>query len=257
MNLLLEAAAPGATVYPESDGEPMADNSEQARWLVVLFGNLLALFREAADVLVGLNMFWYPREGESEVKEAPDVFVVFGRPKGKRGSYQQWNEGDVPLTVVFEILSPGNTYQEMCDKFDFYEEYGVEEYYIYDPQRNRLQVYLRKGDTLLRQRRVDGFVSPRLGVRFGFSGPEMAVFYPDGRPFLTFEELEAARAQAERRADQAEQLAEQAERRAEQAERRAARLGELSRKARRGLASAEELQELERLEDQPSSPGTP
>jgi Uma2 family endonuclease len=254
MTVLLEAA-PGAALYPESDGKPLADNSEQSRWLVILFGNLLALFREAADVLVGINVFWYPREGEPEVKEAPDVFVVFGRPKGKRGSYQQWNEGGVPLTVAFEILSPGNTYQEMSDKFAFYDEHGVEEYYVYDPQRNRLEVYLRRGEVLARQRRPHGFVSPRLGIRFDLSGPEMTVFYPDGRPFLTFEELDAARAEAERQADQARRQADQARRQADQARQLAARLGELSRKARRGQASAEELQELERLEAQSAPPG--
>src|SRR5262249_51574210 len=153
--------ANGAVVYPESDGKPMADNSKQFRWILVLAGNLLALFQDVADVLVGGNMFWYPREGEPEVKEAPDVFVVFGRPKGDRASYQQWKENDVPLTVVFEVLSPGNTYPEMDNKQLFYEEYGVEEYYVYDPDENKLRIFLRKGEILVRERSVQSFVSPR------------------------------------------------------------------------------------------------
>jgi Uma2 family endonuclease len=37
--------------------------------------------------------------------------------------------------VVFEILSPGNRLAEMMAKFEFYDRYGVEEYYIYDPDR--------------------------------------------------------------------------------------------------------------------------
>ena len=88
---------------------------------------------------------------------------------------------------------------------------------------------------LRRVRPVDGFISPQLGIRFDLSGPEMIVRRPDGRPFLTFEEVEAAR---------------------DDAEQRAARLAELGRKARRGQASPEELQELDRLEEQsaPSSP---
>src|SRR4051794_8547151 len=117
-------ALSAAIVYPESDGKPMADNSEQARWIVILFGNLLALYREEAEVLVGANLLWYPRQGEGEPPQAPDVFVVFGRPKGKRGSYRQWEEGDLPMTVVIEVLSPGNTGQEMIAKFAFYEEHG-------------------------------------------------------------------------------------------------------------------------------------
>jgi Uma2 family endonuclease len=228
-------------IYPETDGKPMADNTKQLRWIVVLFGNLAALFRDHADVFVAADLFWYPVDGGPTIRAAPDALVVFGRPKGDRGSYRQWEEGNVPLTVVFEVLSPGNTVIEMANKLAFYEEYGVEEYYVYDPDSNVLMAYVRRGDVLRRVRPVDGHVSPRLGIRFDLSGSEMAIYRPDGQRFLTFEELEAARARAEQRASRAEQ--------------RAARLAELSRKARRGLASAEELQELDCLEEPPA--GTP
>jgi Uma2 family endonuclease len=220
--------------YPESDGEPMADNTRQFRWIVVLFGNLAALFRKRDDVFVGGNLFWYPLEGHPEVFVAPDVLVVFGRPRGDRGSYKQWEEGNVPLTVVFEVLSPGNTFPEMADKHAFYEEHGVEEYYVYDPDNNRLFAYRRQGEVLRRVQPLEGFVSPRLGIRFDLSGNEMVVFGPAGR-FRTFEELQAAH---------------------EELHQRAARLAELSRKARGGQATPEELQELERLEQQ-SFPATP
>jgi Uma2 family endonuclease len=227
--------APAPIVYPESDGLPMADNTKQLRWIVTLYGNLAAQFRDDPDVFVGGNQFWFPVEGELEITNAPDVYVVFGRPKGDRPSYKQWEEGDVPLTAVFEVLSPANSPAEMLDKQDFYEQYGVEEYYVYDPDKHKLWVYVRQGDVLRRVRPVAGFASPRLGIRFDMSGKELVVFRPDGQRFLTFEELEAARQQAERRARQAEQLA--------------ARLAELSRKARRQQASPEELAELERLEE--------
>jgi Uma2 family endonuclease len=262
MSTVLLPPLPSPIEYPESDGEPMADNTRQLRWMIVLIGNLAALFRDAPDVFVGGNQFWYPVEGEPGTRQAPDVYVVFGRPKGDRGSYKQWEEGNVPMTVVFEILSPGNTIWELADTFDFYETHGVEEYYLYDPDCNRLLVYRRRGDVLRRVLPLRDFVSPRLGIRFDLSGPEMVVRGPDGQPFLTFEQLQAARKLeqqqrllAEQRADQAEQRADQAEQRADQAEQRAGRLAELSRKARRRQATAEELAELERLEEESSSPG--
>jgi Uma2 family endonuclease len=233
--------------YPESDGKPMAENIKQLRWIVVLYGNLAALFRDRADVFVGGNQFWYPVEGEPDIVQAPDVYVVFGRPKGDRGSYKQWEEGGVPMTVVFEVLSPGNTYWEMADKYDFYTEHGVEEYYVYDPDRNRLDVYLRERTALRRVRKVDGFASPRLGIRFEMTQPEMTVFYPNGERFLSFEDLKATQEKAQRDADQAR-------RDAEQARQLAARLAELSRKARRGQATEDELRELEQLENDVSSP---
>src|SRR6185369_5879289 len=142
-----------------------------------------------------------------------------------------------PLTVVFEVLSPGNSFSELLTKYAFYEDYGVEEYYLYDPESNQLFGYLRRGEVLTRVRKINGFVSPRLGIRFDLSGPELVVRYPDGRPFLTMEELDRERQKAEQRADHAEQ-------RADHAEQRAARLAELSLKALQQQATPEELQEL-------------
>jgi Uma2 family endonuclease len=237
----------GEIFYPETDGQPMAENTRPFRWILTLAGNLAALFRDRADVFVSGNQFWYPVEDEPEVRVAPDVYVVFGRPKGDRGSYKQWEEGNIPLTVVFEVLSPGNTHSEMMDKQAFYEDHGVEEYYVYDPDSNRLFGYTRRGEVLLRVRRINGFVSSRLGIRFDLSGPELVVRYADGRPFLPFEELDAERERTEQRAKQAEQRAEQAEQRAEQAEQRAARLAELSLKVLRQEATPEEVTELQRL----------
>jgi Uma2 family endonuclease len=70
---------------------------------------------------------------------------VFGRPKGDRGSYQQWQEDNIPPQVVFEVLSPGNRLTEMLKKFKFYERYGVEEYYMYEPDHQDLAGSLRSG----------------------------------------------------------------------------------------------------------------
>ncbi|MCI0456354.1 MAG: Uma2 family endonuclease [Gemmataceae bacterium] len=262
--LLSATTAPRSPIfYPESDGQPMAENTRQLRWIVVLYGNLMVLFRDRLDVFVGGNQFWYPVEGEPDIRAAPDVYVIFGRPKGDRSSYRQWEEDNIPMTVVFEVLSPGNTVNEMIDKLAFYDDHGVEEYYLYDPEGNRLHVFIRRGEVLRRVHKVDGYVSPRLGIRFDLSGPELVVRYPDGRPFLTFEELEAERVQAEQRAAQAELRAAQVEQRAAQAElradqerqraeqfaQRANRLAELSRKALRQEATPEDLVELQRLLD--------
>ncbi len=239
--------------YPDSDGQRMSDNMKQARWIFILFGNLCALFKAASDILVAADNLWYPVESEPETRAAPDVYVVFGRPKGDRGSYRQWEEGGVPLTVVFEILSPGNTDEEMEAKFNFYEEHGVEEYYIYDPQKNTFQAFIRgpMGGALVRRRFRDTFTSPRLKIRFEMASPEMRVFYPDGRPFRSFEELAAHQESETARADAQAALRLDAEKRADAAEARVARLVELGRKARRGQASADEIAELERLEGAP------
>jgi Uma2 family endonuclease len=226
-------AAPGPIDYPESDGQPMSDNTKQFEWIMVLAGNLKALFRDRADVFVSGNQNWYPVENEPTIVAAPDVYAVFGRPKGDRRSYKQWEEGGVPMTVVFEVRSPKNSDEEMAAKFDFYDEHGVEEYYVYNPDTNHLQGYRRGAVTLAGVAKMDGHISPRLQIRFDLSGPELVVRYPDGRPFLPFEQLDALRQQAEQRADQAEQ--------------QRARLAELARKALLQQITPEEMQELQRL----------
>jgi Uma2 family endonuclease len=237
----------GTIFYPETDGQPMSENTRQFRWIMTFAGNLAALFRDREDVFVCGNQFWYPVKGEPEIRAAPDVYVVFGRPKGERPSYKQWEEDNIPMTVVIEVLSPGNTVIEMADKFAFYDEHGVEEYYIYDPESNRLLGYRRSTETLVPVHKIDGYVSPRLRVRFDLSGEELIVRYPSGRPFLTFEELENEREQIEQRATQAEQRATQLEQRATQLEQRAARLAELTRRVLDQQATADELLELQRL----------
>ena len=90
--------------YPQSDGQPMADNTKQFRWIVTIQGGLDALFRDNPQVFVAGDLLWYPVEGHPEISTAPDVLVAFGRPKGDRGSYLQWEEGGVAPQVVFEIL---------------------------------------------------------------------------------------------------------------------------------------------------------
>lgn len=191
-------------VYPDSDGMPMADNTKQFRAIVTIQGNLEALFRERSDVFVAGDLLWYPVEGRPDIRRAPDVMVVFGRPRGDRGSYRQWEEEGIAPQVVFEVLSPGNRLTEMAARFEFYDTYGVEEYYLYDPDSGDMSGWQRRDGRLRFIPELDGWISPRLGVRFARAAEGMWMYLPDGRPFLSFVELQA---QAERERQRAERLA--------------------------------------------------
>src|SRR4051794_37273733 len=46
--------------YPESDGEPMAENTVQYDWITTIKGGLDVVFRHAPDVFVAGDLFWYP-----------------------------------------------------------------------------------------------------------------------------------------------------------------------------------------------------
>jgi Uma2 family endonuclease len=188
-------------LYPDDDGLPMSDNTRQFQWIITLQCNLDALYRDNPDVFVAGNLLWYAMKGQPAVRWAPDAMVVFGRPKGYRGSYRQWQEDGIAPQVVFEVLSPGNEEAEMDRKFAFYDAYGVEEYYLYDPDGIELSGWRLQQGRLQPILQLDGWVSPRLGIRFDLSGNELVVFRPDGSRFLTFLELEQARAAAEERAE--------------------------------------------------------
>ncbi|MFO0950099.1 MAG: Uma2 family endonuclease [Isosphaeraceae bacterium] len=190
-----------AVVYSDSDGQPIAENTLQFRWIVTIKEGIEALFRDDPRVFVAGDLLWYPVEGDPTTRVAPDALVVFGRPRGDRGSYLQWEEEGVAPQVVFEVLSPGNRFGEMLRKFQFYERYGVEEYYLYDPDHNRLEGWRREGDRLLDIDPMNGWTSPRLRLRFDWTDAGLRLIRPDGRPLETYQELEQ-RAEADRvRAD--------------------------------------------------------
>src|SRR3954466_14530691 len=90
------SAPPGSRIiYPEDDGQPMAENTLQFQWIVTIKEGLERAFRNRADVFVAGDLLWYPTEGVPQTRQAPDAMVVFGRPKGYRGSYRQWDEGGI------------------------------------------------------------------------------------------------------------------------------------------------------------------
>jgi len=229
-----------AIEYPDGDGLPMSESTAQNDWMMSIKIELSALFRDNPNVFVACDLLWYPVQGEPTIRTGPDIMVAFDRPKGRRGSYKQWEEGNLPPHVVFEILAPSNRPGETDRRFRFYEQYGVEEYYVYDPDDGWLEGWQRVGNHLEAIPRMAGHVSPRLDIRFDpGEGPDnLRIFRPDGARFLTFDELtqknnaERRRAAAERQRAEEEARIVQAERQRgdeerQRAERLAARLREL------------------------------
>jgi Uma2 family endonuclease len=192
----------GNILYPESDGLPVANNTEHLDWITYLHHGLTEHFRDDPQVFVASDLFWYPVEGNPSVRFAPDVMVVFGVPKGRRGSYRQWNEGGIAPQVVFEILSPGNTVQEMLSKQAFYSAFGVEEYFVYDCEHHHLQIWLRSGSgpglQPVPEDRTEGWTSPRLRMRFWVHSEDgLTVELPDGTAMESYAQVAARRRQAE------------------------------------------------------------
>ena len=155
--------------FPDSDGEPISDNTLQVQWIVMMFTNIHAMYHDRRkDVFVAMDHLIYLDSNNPKRRIAPDVYVAYGRPDHHRGSYKLWQENSVFPQVIIEVLSPKNSRSEMAQKRKIYEQQRCEEYIEIEPESERLEVWLRGP----RQRKLRPVVvtpewtSPRLGVRF-------------------------------------------------------------------------------------------
>jgi Uma2 family endonuclease len=197
--------------YPESDGKRMAENTLQWDWIVCIKMGIMDIFADDPNIFIASDLLWYPVEGDPKTVLAPDVMVAFGRPPGYRGSYLQWKEDDIPPQVVFEVLSPSNTPNEMKEKLDFYMTHGVKEYYEFDPDRITLKAWQIQGTELIRNWTIhEGGTSPRLGIRFEIANGDLILTKPNGERFPTLAEANRQRREALKQAKQSREREEQA-----------------------------------------------
>ena len=66
MNPATVASQQRPVIYPESDGEPMAENTEQYHAIVKVKENLELVFRDDQLVLIAADLFWYPKKGNNK-----------------------------------------------------------------------------------------------------------------------------------------------------------------------------------------------
>ena len=119
--------------YPDSDGEPMADNDWQFTALTNTASALRVRYQDRPDVYVAGDMLVYYRMNDNQTRVAPDVYVVFGAAGNhRRRSWRTWQEGKPP-DFVLEVASPGTWERDAGKKREIYAEMGVTEYWRFDP----------------------------------------------------------------------------------------------------------------------------
>ena len=120
-----------------------------------------------------------------------------------RTSYKQWEENNLGPQVAFKFVSPNNSIQEVeVDKLAFYQQHGINEYYIHDPDKGTLKGWIREGTWFQPVPEMNGWVSPLLGIRFELKGQDLQLYYPNGEPFETYPEIMARAERAETRLEQ-------------------------------------------------------
>lgn len=190
---------------PASDGRPMAETDVHRRLMLDLLHALEEHFREQPLVYVSGNIFLYYLD-ERGVRQSisPDVLVVFGVPKKQRRIYKLDAEGKAP-DVVIELTSDETKVNDLGDKRYIYATLGVREYFVFDPLQETMRPPLRGF------RLENGDYVPLMGSRLNSEvlGLELRVEQDTlrlydrktGKRLLTPQEAEAARREAEAKAE--------------------------------------------------------
>ena len=225
-------------VYPDSDGEPMAETGIHVLAMIALIGALRMYFAKRRDMYIIGNIFLYYEKGNPRSCKAPDAMVVKGVSSGpQRRSFKIWEEG-VPPTVIFEITSKGTADEDVENKRELYERLGVSEYFLFDPLHEYLERQLLgfrlidgKYEPLI-PTDEDGLFSEELGMRLAPEGELLALFEartgkrvpaPDDLgPLLEEAELNAR--EAEKQIQLEREQTRQERKRADDLEREVARL---------------------------------
>lgn len=130
-----------AIEYPSSDGKPMAETDRHIQLMGELRFALKDFFREDEAVCVATDLLLYYVEGDPRRRVAPDVFVVRGVGRRSRRIYKLWEEGRPP-DVVIELSSRQTWREDLQEKWRLYEQLGVREYFIFDPEYDYLDTPL-------------------------------------------------------------------------------------------------------------------
>ena len=196
-------------IYPEQREDDMGETSIHIKLISNFLQMLLNFFHQKEDVFLSGNMNLYYEEGNPNKWYAPDLLIAFGVPNHERSSYQIWKENIFPQ-VIFEIASDKTWENDVGKKYKDYETFGVEEYYILDPEFAYLPApmlaFHRQGKRLLSVQVTEEKVfSPRLGLEIVRTKNNFRLFNPQTNKFLlTLEELEAEKKIFESRAITAE-----------------------------------------------------
>jgi Uma2 family endonuclease len=221
--------------YPSSDGEPMAETGIHVLAIYHLLDVLKAYFESDQDVYLAADMFWYWRKGVPADRVAPDVMIIPGASQTpERRSFQSWKENDAIPHTVFEFASEGTWREDLDDKFSLYQQLGVQEYFLFDPEdlylTPAIQGYRLVDGVYRRMRFRNSVLVSDLGFGVRANGTKLRLTnLSTGRELLTGrEQAEANARRAEANARRAEANARRAEANARRAEAEKQRANDLA-----------------------------
>ena len=231
--------------YPREDDEPMGETGLHARAIMYLYHALSVLFPDSSTRYIAADMFFYCQKGNLRASKVPDVMLIKGIDGTyERGSFKTWVEGAMPQFIA-EISSRSTWTEDPFTKKDLYEQLGVHEYFIFDPQQEFLDVPLM-GFRLMDGRyeplpmRNNRIFSEQLGTTLYYEGEVLRVVDPLTARYIPWGiEIQRQVEQALKRMREAMQQAREASRRADE---EAQRANEEAQRARREFMRATEAE---------------
>lgn len=174
--------------YPESDGKPMGETDFHIQTITYLYQALSAFFASRSDVKVLADIMFYYEENDSRKVFSPDVMLVKGVGNHPRRSYKLWEENQFPQ-VIFEISSRKTWGDDLNKKWLLYQQFGVKEYYIFDPEYDYLPepliaYRLKKGELKQVTVKRNRIFSEELGLELVDTGEGLRLFDPQTKDFI-------------------------------------------------------------------------
>ena len=202
MSAVLKLKQKKEIFYPETDGKPMAETDIHREQMNYLIESLKLFFQSRKDVYISGNIMFYYEEGNTRKVFSPDVMVCFGVSSEIRRIYKIWEEKQFPQ-VIFEISSRSTWGEDLNTKWLLYRQFGVKEYYIFDPEYDYLPeplvaYRLKRGELKQVPVKNGRIFSKELELEIVDTGEGLRLFDPVAKEFLgTLAEEHQARLEAE------------------------------------------------------------
>lgn len=208
MSAVLKLKTKQEIYYPVSDGKPMGETDYHVQTINYLYQALNAFFEKQSDVKILADIMFYYDEGNPRKVLALGVMVVKGVGNHSRRSYKLWEEKQFPQ-VIFEISSRSTWGDDLNKKWFLYQQFGVEEYYIFDPEYDYLPeplvaYRLKKGELAKVVIKKNRIYSDELGLEIVDTEKGLRLFNPQTKNFLN--NLSEAEAEIERFRAEIQQL---------------------------------------------------
>ncbi len=188
MSAVLKLKKKDEIFYPETDGKPIAETDIHREQMNYLIEALKIYFKSLENTYISGNIMFYYEEGNPHKVFSPDVMICFGVSDNTRRIYKLWEEKQFPQ-VIFEISSRKTWGDDLNKKWFLYQQFGVKEYYIFDPEYDYLPepliaYRLKKGELKQVSVKKGRILSEELGLEIVDTGKGLRLFNPKTKEFL-------------------------------------------------------------------------